>query len=83
MQTQTSLLANDPLVSAIFSAVADVPSEPFEKLRAISRAGKIAETYLPPFNNNDSRRVVLATFPEGGLNCSASPSEPQHARSSH
>jgi hypothetical protein len=51
-------------------------------LRAISRAGKIAEAYLPPFNNDDSRQVVLSTFPNQPSR-SASPSEQQYAHSSH
>ena len=82
MQASINIITNDPLVSAIFSAVAKVPSEPFEKLRAISRAGKIAEAYLPPFNNDDSRQVVLSTFPNQPSR-SASPSEQQYAHSSH
>jgi hypothetical protein len=82
MQSPNNLIANDPLVEAIFSAVAEIPSDPFEKLWAISRAGKIAEAYLPPHNTKDSRQSVLATYGTQSRD-SASPSESQFVGCSH
>jgi uncharacterized Ntn-hydrolase superfamily protein len=40
-----NLIDNDPLVSAIFAAVTQGEGKPIEKLRAVIRAGKIAEAY--------------------------------------
>jgi len=41
-----NLIDNDPLVSAIFEAIAKQDGEPTEKTRAIVRAGKIIDAYL-------------------------------------
>jgi hypothetical protein len=72
MQSQNGdLISNDPLVSAIFNAVDGVPSQATEKLRAISRAGKIAEAYLAPNLTDMARETVLATFKDSA----SSPSE--------
>ena len=40
-----SLIDNDPLVSAVFEAVKQQDAEPGEKLKAVIRAGKIAEAF--------------------------------------
>lgn len=40
-----NLISNDSLVQAIFDAVAAKEATPLEKLKAVIRAGKIAEAY--------------------------------------
>lgn len=40
-----NLISNDPLVTAIFEAVVKAEAESEEKLKAVIRAGKIAEAY--------------------------------------
>jgi len=63
-QLKANLISNDPLVSAIFDAVAGISSEPNEKLKAISRAGQIAEAYLGSNTTSLSRDIVARTFSE-------------------
>jgi hypothetical protein len=80
MQETGNLISNDPLVAAIFSALAKIPSDPFDKLRAITRAGKIAEAYLPPNHTKDSGQSVIKALGIEPQDCSV-PSEPQFAHS--
>jgi len=64
-----NLISNDPLVSAIFETVANHPAvardpknERIEKLRAITRAAKIAEAYLNENVTPEAIRVSAATL---------------------
>jgi hypothetical protein len=41
-----NLIENDPLVSAIFTAVTNAEGTPQQKIQAVRRAGQIAEAYL-------------------------------------
>jgi hypothetical protein len=47
-----NLLDNDPLVSKIMEAISNVDGEAEEKLKALIRAGKIAEVYSPGDSSN-------------------------------
>lgn len=80
MQASNNLIDNDPMVAAVFAAVANIPSEPYEKMRAVARAGKIAEAYFGPNLTQETRRVMSSTF-EAEVANPASPSEPQFADS--
>jgi hypothetical protein len=42
---QNNLIENDPLVKAIFASIQECEGEPIEKLRAVIRAGKVAEAF--------------------------------------
>jgi uncharacterized Ntn-hydrolase superfamily protein len=57
-----NLIDNDPLVAAIFAAVTHRGGKPIEKLRAVIRAGKIAEAYTCGGMASDA---FMATFGEG------------------
>ena len=65
-----NLIANDLLVSAIFAAVNAVPAEPLDRLLAVLRAGRIAESYA----HGGVTAIIDATF---GKPTSISPSEPR------
>ena len=41
-----NLIDNDPLVSAIFEAVANEEGTPQQKIQAVLRAGNVAQAYL-------------------------------------
>jgi hypothetical protein len=41
-----NLISNDPIVAAVFESVVSVEGLPEEKLKAIIRAGKIAEAFI-------------------------------------
>ena len=60
-----NIVSNDPLVSAIFEAVASIPGEPFEKMRAIRRAGMIANAYIGENCTPHARETVKRTFTSG------------------
>lgn len=76
-----NLISNDPLVSAVFDAVVRTTAAPFEKLHAISRAGRIAEAYLGQNITSATREIIAQTL-EGSSGLSPFfPSEPQLADS--
>jgi hypothetical protein len=61
-----NLIENDPLVTAIFEAVAAVPSGG-NKLAAVIRAGKIAQAYADRLPADlrvlEAEQAVAKTFP--------------------
>ena len=56
---KSNLIQNDVLVSAIFEAVSIAEAQPEEKIKAVIRAGKIAETYL---SGGAALDVINTTF---------------------
>ena len=62
----SNLIENDPLVKAVFESVKNYAAEPTEKLRAVVRAGKIAEAYLSGGLALEaaSKSLTVATLPE-------------------
>jgi len=81
-QPNGNLISNDPLVSVIFNAIAREQSEPYEKLRAIYRAGMIAEAYLGQNISPAARQVVSVTFNEAVFQSSPSELPPVHCSQS-
>jgi len=74
-----TLIGNDPLVSAVFAAVSEYEGDPLEKLKAVVRAGKIAEAFM--CGSTTAFKAVELTF--GEFVNPVSPLEPEFAGYSH